>query len=385
MKIAMIGHKRIPGRESGVEVAVGEIAVRMVALGHQVTAYNRAKRGFPHTKEVAGTRIITVPTINKKSLDAVIYAFFATCHAVCCKYDVIHYHAEGSCYMLWLTKLFQKRAIVTIHGLDWQRAKWGRFATRFIRFGESCAAKHADEIIVLSRNHQTYFSKTYNRSTCFVPNGVDIPTQCGDLYIRDRWRLSRNEYILYLGRIVPEKGLEDLIDAFKDIQTCKRLVIAGGSSHTDAYYEALKSRASSDSRVLCTGFVQGEALSALFSNALLYVLPSYVEGMPMSLLEAISYGKCCLVSDIPENTGVIGDAGRTFEVGNVKALRRSLSELLADEKQIVEFAAKAVERAKVYGWDRVVAETLQVYEGRKNNEELYCEGHWENQGGTVSS
>ena len=182
MKIAMLGHKRIPSREGGVEVVVEELSTRLVKKGHQVDVYNRrgknvqdknADKGKEKLKEYKGVKIITIPTINKKGIDALLYSFFASIRAVFGKYDVLHYHAEGSCAMLWIPHLFKKKIVVTIHGLDWQRAKWGGFATKYIKFGEKMAVKYADKIIVLSKGVQKYFKETYNKETYFIPNGIN--------------------------------------------------------------------------------------------------------------------------------------------------------------------------------------------------------------------
>ena len=184
MKIAMIGHKRIPSREGGVEVVVEEIATRLVQKKYQVDVYNRrgknvqdkkADAGIKGVKEYKGIRIFTIPTINKKGIDALLYSFFSSVKVLFKKYDIVHYHAEGACAMLWLPHLLKKKIVVTIHGLDWKRAKWGGLASRYIKFGEKLAAKYADEIIVLSNGVQNYFKQTYNRDTNFIPNGVNKP------------------------------------------------------------------------------------------------------------------------------------------------------------------------------------------------------------------
>lgn len=323
MKIAMIGHKRIPSREGGVEIVVEQLAVRMVQAGHRVDVYNRKghhvsgkendTRLSQNKKEYKGIRIITIPTFQNKKLNAVVYSLLATIRALFGGYDVIHYHAEGPCSMLWIPHLFGIRTVATIHGLDWQRSKWGGFATKFLLYGERTAAKYADEIIVLSKNMQKYFQDTYGRDTVLIPNGVIKPKIHSDKIIKEKWGLEKNSYILFLARIVPEKGLHYLLDAYREIVTDKRLVIAGGSSHTDEYMEKIKQKAKQDSRVIMTGFVQGELLEELYSNAYIYVLPSDVEGMPISLLEAMSYGNCCLISDIAENVEVVerGSSGES--------------------------------------------------------------------------
>lgn len=373
MKIAMIGHKRVPSREGGVEIVVEELSTRLVKMGHQVDIYNRkgknvqdkdADKQNKRIKEYKGARIITIPTINKKGIDALLYSFFASIRALFGKYDVLHYHAEGSCAMLWIPHLFKKRIVVTIHGLDWQRSKWGGFATKYIKFGEKLAAKYADEIIVLSKGVQKYFKDTYNRDTHFIPNGVNKPTIRTPNIIKQKYGLDENQYILFLARIVPEKGLQYLIDAYKQIDTDIKLVIAGGASHTNDFLEEIKKKASEDDRIIMTGFVQGEELEELYSNCLLYCLPSDVEGMPISLLEAMSYGRMCLVSDIEENVQVVGDLGSTFEKSNIEDLKLKLEQIikqkeLIDKRQIQKYILKR------YNWDDVIKKTEILYKGDK--------------------
>lgn len=365
----MIGHKRVPSREGGVEVVVEELSTRLIELGHKVDIYNRKGRNVQDKtadkekqklKEYKGAKIITIPTINKKGLDALIYSFFATIRALFGKYDVLHYHAEGSCAMLWIPHLFRKRIVVTIHGLDWQRSKWGGFATKYIKFGEKCAAKYADEIIVLSKGVQQYFKDTYNRETNFVPNGVNKPDMREANIIKEKYNLKKDDYILFLARIVPEKGLHYLIDAFKNINTDKKLVIAGGASHTNDYLEEIKKKASEDERIIMTGFVQGKELEELFSNCYLYCLPSDVEGMPISLLEAMSYGKKCLVSDIEENTQVCERYAQTFKKSDTDDLKNKLSNILNqeirfDEEEIYNYILKK------YNWEDIVKITENLY------------------------
>ena len=373
MKIAMIGHKRVPSREGGVEIVVEELSTRLVKMENQVDIYNRrgknvqdknADKQNKKIKEYKGAKIITIPTINKKGIDALLYSFFASVRALFGKYDILHYHAEGCCAMLWIPHLFKKRIIVTIHGLDWQRSKWGGFATKYIKFGEKLAVKYADEIIVLSKGVQQYFKDTYNRNTNFIPNGVNKPIIREANIINEKFGLKRNSYILFLARIVPEKGLQYLIDAYKQIDTDIKLVIAGGASHTNDFLETIKKKASEDNRIIMTGFVQGEELEELFSNCLVYCLPSDVEGMPISLLEAMSYGNICLVSNIEENTQVVGKFGITFEKSNVEDLKQKIEQII-QQKQIINKKQIQDYILKKYNWDDVVKRTEKLYKDDK--------------------
>lgn len=369
MKIAMIGHKRIPSREGGVEVVVEELATRLVKEGHEVDVYNRKGKNVQDKnvdndkkkiKEYEGVKIITIPTINMKGIDALLYSIIASFRVIFGKYDILHYHAEGSCAMLWLPHLFKKKIVVTIHGLDWQRAKWGGFATKYIKFGEKLAAKYADEIIVLSKGVQKYFKDTYNRETKFIPNGVNKPEIKQAKIIKEKYNLQKDDYILFLARIVPEKGVHYLIEAFKQIETNKKLVIAGGASHTNEYLEKIKKMVREDERIIMTGFVQGEELEELFSNCYLYCLPSDIEGMPLSLLEAMSYGCNCLVSDIEENIQITEDRATTFQKGNVKDLKEKLKQVIDNSEKRKEDNIDYI--TKKFNWGNVIRELIALYE-----------------------
>lgn len=363
MKIAMLGHKRVPSRDGGVEVVVGELASRMATLGHEVIVYNRREKGNSTVSEefLSGVTIKSVPTINKKGLAALSSSFFAALSAMRDRPDVIHFHAEGPCAMIPIVKAAGIRSVATIHGLDWQRAKWGRFASWYLKLGEKTAAKHADDLIVLSRAMQGYFRDEYNRETRFVPNGIESKKRKDANVISEKYGLSEGSYVLFLGRIVPEKGVHYLVKAFKHLDTEKRLVIAGGPSDSEGYFNEVRDLASDDDRVIFTGFVQGLELEELYSNAYLYVLPSDVEGMPMSLLEAMAYGRCCLTSDIPECAEVLDGAGATFVAGNTEALKDELHRLLNDPAKVSVLASASLKRASAYSWDAVVAETLGLY------------------------
>lgn len=374
MRIAMFGQKRIPSREGGVEIVVEELSIRMAALGHKVTCYNRKGHHVSGSqydtftgKEYKNVKIKTVPTIEKKGLAAVSSSFFAALCSLFGRYDVVHIHAEGPAAFCFIPKLFRKRVVVTVHGLDWQREKWkSGFGAKYIHLGEKMAVKHADEIIVLSKGVQRYFMDTYGRETVFIPNGVNRPEIKHADIINKRFGLSKDSYILYLGRVVPEKGEHYLIDAFKQIDTDKKLVIAGGSSDTDEYMDRLKKMAQGDERIVFTGFVQGQMLEELYSNAYIYVLPSDLEGMPLSLLEAMSYGNCCLVSDIKECTEVIEDKAEVFRKSDIDDLRIRLQELCSREDLVQKYKKDAAEYiCGRYDWNKIVDKTLELYEGER--------------------
>ncbi len=371
LNIAMFGHKRVPSREGGVEIVVEELSTRMADLGHKVVLFNRRGNHVGdksiETKKISnhnGVKIKSVLTIDKKGLAAVSSSFFAALRCAFSKARVVHIHAEGPAFMTPLLKLFRKRVVVTIHGLDWQRDKWSEgFASKYIKLGEKMAVKFADEIIVLSNRVKEYFKDTYNRDTVYIPNGVNAPEILKAEIITEKFGLIKNDYILFLGRLVPEKGVHLLIEAFKNVKTDKKLVIAGGTSDTDDYVSQLKAQVSEDDRIIFTGFQQGQVLQELFSNAYVYTLPSLLEGMPLSLLEAMSYKNCCLVSDIAECKEVVKDKAVVVKSGDTGELEKAMQRLCDDEELVRGYKENAREYIlNKFSWDDVTKRTLALYE-----------------------
>ncbi|HHV10174.1 MAG TPA: glycosyltransferase family 4 protein [Clostridiales bacterium] len=373
----MIGHKRIPSREGGIEIVVEELSKRLVKSGHEVVAYNRKEGRAKNGKLMKsgrqyyeGIKVVTVPTVCRKSLDAFVYSFLATMRALFGRYDVIHYHAEGPSVMLFIPHLFKIKTMVTIHGLDWQRAKWGGLARRYLLLGEKIAAKYADEVIVLSSNLQDYFLKTYHRQTQYIPNGINAAQPVEADIIKKKFGLEKNSYLLFLARIVPEKGLHYLIKAYQSIDTEIKLVAAGASSYSDEYRKEIEALAAKDARIILTGAVYGKELEELFSNCRAYILPSDIEGMPLSLLEAMSYKRKCIVSDIPENLEVTKHPELSFRKGDIASLREVLERNITDTNcgesgDAGEFMEYDLSE---YDWDVIADQHARLYGGIKEGD-----------------
>ena len=368
LNIAMFGHKHVLSREGGIEIVVNELSTRMVQRGHRVVCYDRKTRhvagcNLDERQEYKGVKIVPVWTIERKGFAAMTSSISAAWKAARSKADVVHIHAEGPAVMCWLPKLRGKKVVVTIHGLDWQRAKWGRFSSKYIKFGEKQAVRWADEIIVLSREMKEYFSKVYNRDTVFIPNGVSKPKIREAEEITKLWGLKKDGYILFLGRLVPEKGLRYLIEAWKNIKSDKKLVIAGGSSDTEGFLQELQDLCSDyKESIIFTGFQEGKVLEELYSNAYVYTLPSDLEGMPLGLLEAMSYGNCCLVSDIPECTEVVEDKAMVFEHSSIPDLTEKLQILLKEQETVKHYKVRAAKYIlERYNWEDVVSKTIELY------------------------
>lgn len=360
MKIAMLGHKRIPGREGGIEVVVEELATRMASKGNSVTVYNRAKKGHKVLKEYKGVHIITIPTIQTKKLDAIIYSFLASIHVSFTKADIVHYHAIGPASMLWIPHIFRKTTVVTIHGLNYKTPKWKGFGEKYIRWSEKVISKYADAIITLSKEQQKYFREKYNRETFYIPNGTTVTVPKKVDIINQKWGLNKDSYILFLSRVVPGKGLETLIQAYKNVNTDLKLVVAGGSEYLSDFRSYVQQLASDDKRIVFVGFVDGDALVELYSNAYLFVFPSEAEGMPMCLLEALSFNTPCLVSDIPENIEVGKNYVQKFKTGNVHDLSLEIQKCIEKRQQLFNKNSRLYIETE-FNWDSIVDKTIGVY------------------------
>lgn len=361
MRLAMIGHKDFPSRSGGVEVVVFELSTRLAQRGHSVTVYNRGRRAGDNQGSVQGVAYVRTATSQRQSLNALLYSITATLQALPQKYDLIHYHALGPSVMMLLPHLRGIPTVATVHGLDWQRAKWNRLGAAYLKLGERIIARYADEVIVLSRDVQSYFWNTYGRSTNLIENAVTPIETAPCCEIRRQFGLEHHEYVLYLARIVPEKGLHHLIRAFRRCEGPYRLAVAGELPDND-YGREIRRLADGCDRIVFTGFVQGRVLQELYSNCALYVLPSHVEGMALTLLEAMSAGARCLTSDIPENTDVLGEFGTSFISGDEESLYRALTSLLSQpaENPRAEEQRQLIRRQ--YSYDTMVEKTLAVYE-----------------------
>lgn len=361
MKIAYIGQKGIPSRAGGVEIHVEEIA-KYMAKDNDVTVYCRRNYCSQYFKEYKGIHIKYINSINSKHLDAITYTFLATIDAIKQKNQIIHYHALGPSLLSFIPKLFGIKVISTCHGLDWKRDKWNKIAKKVLKLGEYASVKFPDKTIAVSNSISCYLKEKYKKDIIYIPNGIDKKV-CREVdEIRNKYNLDKNGYILFLARLVPEKGAHYLIDAFNKCKTNKKLVIVGGSSHSDDYVECLHGKAKDNKNIIFTGFLSGEILDELYYNAYLYVLPSEIEGLPISLLEAMAYGQCCLVSNIKENLEVIEDKAIAFKSKSVEDLQQKLQYLIDNTEIVNRYKSESKKYVlKKYNWDDVSKRTQNVY------------------------
>ena len=371
MKVAMIGHKVVPSRRGGIENVLTTLCPLLADEGVRVTCYNRSsdkvENEYIGTVENDKYQNVTLKkawTINARGLSAMVASFTAAICAAFSRYDIVHFHAEGPCAAMWIPKLFGKRCVATVHGLDWQREKWGHgFASKYIKFGERVMVKCAEQIIVLSESAQQYFKQTYNRETVLIHNGIEKPVKKQAENISKLYGLSKDEYICIVSRLTAEKGVHYLIDAYNRVETDKKLVIAGDTSDTDDYVALLKQKAEGNPNIIFTGFISGDVLTEIYSNAYLVTLPSDIEGMSLSLLEALAYGNAVLCSDIPENTVVTEDRAIHFRKSDVEDLADKL-QYMCDNEEIVNNLKVGVDEFILgkYNWKDVAKATYNLYE-----------------------
>jgi glycosyltransferase involved in cell wall biosynthesis len=361
MRIAFIGLRGVPAAYSGVETAVEEIGTRLVELGHDVTVYCMADRGKPRPTTYQGMKLVHIPTLPTKNLAMLIYSLLATVHAVIRRYDLIHLQALGPANATLLCKLGRLPVVVTCHGFDYEREKWGLLARTYLKLGEIVAARFADEVISISKVMADRFLSAHQRRTAVIPNGVKSrehqPLEAG----LSRLGLTPRGYILFVGRLVTCKRADQLIRAFRSLDTSLKLVVVGSGPEEDR----LRNLASGDDRIILTGAVYGERLASLYSNAALFVLPSVLEGMPLTLLEALSFDLPVLVSDIPENLEIIHSnrqlVAGAFRHDDEAALARAIVANLDAVRNPRAYLCNASIAIKQYNWDDVVQSTLETY------------------------
>ncbi|MCD6460290.1 glycosyltransferase family 4 protein [bacterium] len=372
LKIAMIGQKGIPAVYGGVERHVEEIAKRLVKKGHEVTVYSRpyymAENKYKDTL-YKGIYIKVLPTVRSKHLDAIAHCFLSSCNLIGKKYDIVHYHAIGPSTVSFIPRIFFKKTVVTIHGLDWQRQKWSFLAALFLKLGERTAFYFPHKTISVSRTLKNYYDKKYKGNIEYIPNGVNkTAAYCADI-INRKYNLTANSYVVFISRLEPEKGCRYLIEAFKKIKSDKKLVIVGDSIYSKDYVKSLHKTAEDDKRIFFTGNVVGKELAELFANAYLFVLPSEIEGLPIVILEALSFGKCVLASDIPENMEVIyppeekgAQYGFSFKSKDVNDLSDKLKLLIYSPQKVTQMAEKAKKYVEQnFNWDIIADQTEKVY------------------------
>lgn len=358
LRIAMLGHKGIPAVHGGIERHVDEIAQRLAKRGHHVEVFNRPYHPYREAL-YAGVHVRRRPSLPTKHLDAATHTAWCAFESILAhRYDVVHVHGIGPGLAVGLIRRF-KPTVFTYHAQDWRQRKWGSLSRRALRWGEQRAVRDAHAVITVSRLLADYVRSQFGREAVYIPNGAAVRTTTDRSQLA-RWGLEPGTYVLFVGRLISDRGLVQLLAAWSRIETDRRLVIVGDVQHDRKHVDALRSQA--DARVLFTGYQHGAVLDQLYAHAYACVHPSEVEGLPIAVLEAMGHGRAVLVSDIPENLEAIGDAGMQFRVRDTESLRAALETALRNPAMVTAIGARARQRIAVeFDWDRIAAATESVY------------------------
>jgi glycosyltransferase involved in cell wall biosynthesis len=375
MRIAMVGQKGIPARFGGVETHVDNVATRLAARGHEVWTYCRSRfrpdrlgvetpedyRVIGHEHWYRGVRLMYRPSINTKHLDAATHAMLCAAESgLLHKFDIVHFHGIGPAAFAPVTKLFHKKVVTTFHALDWRQVKWGPTASRLLKWGEARGARSANVVVTVSRIMQQYVKSQYGLDAEYIPNGATLPTAAPRAGEIERWGLTGGGYVLAVGRIIRDRGLHRVIDAFRGVPGDLKLAIVGAETPRTSYSDELRQMA--DGRVVFTGEVFGQALSDLYANCAVYVLGSSVEGLPITVCEAMAHGRPLLLSEIPENREVAADAALYFNPSDSNELKSQLRVLLEDQQLQEKLSARGLARARTtFNWDRVTDQLETLY------------------------
>ena len=368
MKVAMIGQKGIPTQFGGIERHVEALAVRLGQMGHEVIVYTRAWYAAPQKRFSKGVRTIATSTIRSKHLDAIVHTYTSTIDAISRGVDVIHYHGVGPSLLSFIPRIIAPRikVVSTFHCIDRKHQKWNFFARLALGFGEKAACSFPHATIAVSKTLQAYCDNRFNRDTRYVPNGVDEPGRSGT-DILAKFGLKKDGYVIMVSRLVRHKGAHHLIAAYVNLQKKgktrgKKLVIIGDSAFTDDYVKELRQMAAGNKDILFTGYLKGKALDQLFAGSYAVVHPSESEGLPIAVLEAMSYGKTVVASDIPENMEVTREHGINFKNKSVADLTRKLRFALENPAIVASkgVAAKAFV-LEHYRWDDIAKAIASIY------------------------
>ncbi|MBI5675293.1 MAG: glycosyltransferase family 4 protein [Nitrospirae bacterium] len=366
MKIVATGCRGFPGVQGGVEKHCEKLYTHLAQFGCEIIVFTRKPYVDAGVHTYKSVTLVPVSCPRNKYFEATIHTFVSILKAKRLKPDILHIHAIGPSMFAFLARAMGMKVLVTNHGADYKRKKWPLPAKMFLQFCEMIGVKFAHGVIAISDNIADDLRQKYHINAAVIPNGVEIPEPVETDEILEKYGLIKKRYILSVGRLVPEKGFDYLIGAFNALKDTShklrgenwKLAIVGSSDHEDRYSLSLKEEAEKSSNVIFTGFLTGQSLSEIYSHAGLFVLPSYHEGLPISLLEAMSYGISCIASDIPANQSIELSKGRFFKAGDTGSLVEKISEILnmdwtdEDRKKQIKFISEK------YNWDKIAKETL---------------------------
>ena len=363
MRIAIIGQKGIPATYGGVEKHVEELSIRLAKAGHEVLVYTRRNYTPSSLNEYKHVKLISLPSIATKHLDAISHTFLACLDVLRRQPDVVHFHSIGPSSLIWLLRLLKPSlpVVATFHSQCYLHQKWGGLAKLYLKFGEAMTCYLPDATIAISQVLERYADKKYGARAEYIPNGVQTLAVKETNEI-EKWELRPGNYIVTVSRLIRHKGIHHLIKAFNSLKTDKKLVVVGDGSYTEDYVQELYVLAKDNPNIIFTGTQTGAALAQLFANACLFVQPSESEGLSISLLEAMSFGLPVLVSDIPENIEAVSRFGHTFKNRNSRDLSDKLAAILKRPRQLKQRAQTNKLRVdRLYNWDAIAEKVIGVY------------------------
>ena len=379
MQIAMIGQKGIPATIGGVERHVHELSRRLAERGFAITVYARAWYTRRREEIIPGVKVVHLPSIHTKHLDTITHTLIATLHAMRAGVDIIHYHGVGPSLWSWLPRLFTPKikVVATFHSIDRKHEKWGVGARLALRLGEWMACHGAHQTITVSTTIRQYARDVYDKDTTYVPNAVPLYEKTSETKELARWNLTPEKYILMVSRLIPHKGAHYLIEAYQALQRAHpalvkdlKLMIVGQGYYTDTYVDWLRQKSAANPNIVFTGAQSGKTLAELFAHARLMVHPSDKEGMPITVLEGMSYGLPVLLSDIPEHVYLVDNQEYLFARGQTGSLAERLKNLL--QKPAAALNAQGQKnRAEIerhYTWERVLEQIIKIYKENHNKQ-----------------
>lgn len=378
LKVVVLGTRGFPNVQGGVEAHCCNLYPCLAAFGCEVIVITRKPYINPHIKSYQNVSFVAVSCPKNKFSEAFLHTFLGLLIAKRLRPDILHIHAIGPALFIPFARILGLKVIFTNHGPDYERKKWNNFAKAILQIGEFLGCKCANAVICISQGITDMVKKRYGRDAIFIPNGVVIPDRLDDGNVLNKYGLQQGKFVLAVGRFVPEKGFRDLISAFKEMRRRTsssveswKLVIVGDADHQDQYSLELKDLAGQIPNVVLTGFLTVEPLQELYNNAGLFVLPSYYEGLPIVLLEAMSYGLSCIVSDIPANREVKLSEERYFKTGDINELALKMSKFILFTMPEKEKQAQIKLVKERYNWDSIAEETLEVYQEVIRNTPLW--------------
>jgi len=359
----MLGLRGFPDVQGGVETHCEHLCPLLVEMGCEVTVLARSPyQPVEIGPEWKGVKFVSLWAPQSKGLEAIVHSFIGVLYAAIKRPDILHIQAIGPAIMTLPARLLGLRVVVTHHGPDYDRQKWGRFARFVLQLGERWGMRWSNGRIVISKVIADLVRAKHGVESSLIPNGVVLPQLPDSIGALEKFGLQRGRYVLLVSRLVPEKRHPDLIEGFAraDMHGWK-LVLVGGSDHPDAYQRGVMARAATHPDIVMTGFQKGLALQELYAHAGLFVLPSSHEGLPIAMLEALSYGLPAIASDIPANLEVGLSPDCYFPLGDVDVMASRISFQTSKPLEDNERAVRRNWVSEKYDWQHIAQQTLNIY------------------------